>query len=186
LESDLETTDHRRLSIRPIRPGDASGLVAFHAGLSDRSVYRRYFSSHPMLTSAEVERLTRVDYRDRLGLVVTDQGTLVAVARYERAPGTPIAEVAFLVADGYQHLGIATALLDRLAGAARVVGIAVFEAETMSENRPMLEVFLHSGFDVSTTSEAGTVSVSFPIGTDPGPSVPDRPAVYPDSSDAPI
>ena len=36
-------------------------------------------------------------------------------------------------------------------------------AQTLSENRDMLGVFLSSGFPVATSSEGGTVSVRFPI-----------------------
>jgi RimJ/RimL family protein N-acetyltransferase len=166
LVSELETIDHMRLWVRPIRPEDADGLVVFHAGLSARSVYRRYFFSHPQLSPTEIERFTRVDYRDRLALVVEDHGNLIGVARYERQEGTTAAEVAFVVADEFQHHGIGTVLLKRLAEAAWTTGIRSFEAETLSENRAMLDVFLHSGFPVSTTASGGTVSVRFSI--DPG------------------
>src|SRR5664279_3624769 len=123
---------------------DAEGLVVFHAGLSPRSVYRRYFFSHPKLSPMEIDRFTRVDYRDRLALVVEDHGNLIGVARYERQVGTTAAEVAFVVGDAFQHHGIGTVLLTRLAEAAWTTGIRSFEAETLSENRAMLDVFLHS------------------------------------------
>ena len=42
-------------------------------------------------------------------------------------------------------------------------GIARFHAQTLSENRDMLSVFLSSGYPVTTTSESGTVTVRFPI-----------------------
>ncbi len=42
-------------------------------------------------------------------------------------------------------------------------GISSFVAQTLSENRDMLGVFLSSGFPVATSSEGGTVSVRFPI-----------------------
>lgn len=152
--------------LRPIRADDDVRLTEFHAGLTERSVYRRYFFLHPRLAPSEVERLTRVDYRDRLALVVEVDGVLVAVGRYDRLLGTDRAEVAFVVADGFQRHGIARLLLDRLAVAAWDNGITVFVAQTLRENRAMLEVFRRSGFPVSSTSEYGTTSVEFPI--DPG------------------
>ena len=59
-----------------------------------------------------------MDYVDRLALVIEDGDELVAVARYERYPDTPNAEVAFLVRDDYQHLGLGHRLLESLADAA--------------------------------------------------------------------
>lgn len=167
LESEAITADGTRVCLRAIRPGDAPRLVEFHRELSARSVYRRFFFAHPTLSDAEVERFTVVDYVDRVALIAEVGEQLVAVGRYERAAGSAEAEVAFVVADGYQHHGLAPLLLDRLAEVARENGIAVFTAETLVENIDMMRVFLHSGFPVTTRSEFGTVSVQFPIGLAP-------------------
>jgi GNAT superfamily N-acetyltransferase len=163
LAGDVETMAGTTVHLRPIRPDDGGRLTQFHEGLSPQSVYRRFFFTHPRLSAAETERFTHVDYVDRLALVAEHDDRLVAVGRYERIPGTAEAEVAFIVADEFQHQGIGTILLERLAGAAWKNGIEVFAAQTLSENRDMLEVFMKSGFHVTTSTEFGTVSVRFPI-----------------------
>jgi GNAT superfamily N-acetyltransferase len=154
------------VKIRPIRPDDAESLVQFHGHLSALSVYRRYFSPHPLLTAAEVQHLTHVDYDARLALVAECDGQLIAVGRYERLPGTTEAEVAFVVADEFQHLGIGTLLLEHLAEAALQHGVATFVADTLADNHGMIDVFLKSGFAVTTSRQDGTVSVRFPIEPD--------------------
>jgi GNAT superfamily N-acetyltransferase len=159
LVDEFTTTDQRRLRMRPIRPSDAPGLVAFHAGLSDESVYRRYFSWHAELSSAEVARLTTVDYVDRLALVVEDGDALVAVGRYERFGDTDRAEVAFLVTDALQHRGIGGQLLAGLARAAYERGITTFIAETQSGNAEMLKVFSHSPFAMERRDAEGVTYV---------------------------
>ena len=151
------------LSLRPIRPDDAAALVGFHHDLSAQSVYRRYFFVHPVLSEDEVHRLTRVDYVDRLALVAEIDGRLVAVGRYDREAGTDEAEVAFVVADGNQHHGIAPILLSLLTVAARRAGITSFVAYTLVENRDMLDVFRHAGHPVATEVDEGVVTVRFPI-----------------------
>jgi GNAT superfamily N-acetyltransferase len=163
LECDLTTTEGRKLHLRPIRPDDAPKLVDFHQHLSPRSVYRRFFYSHSRLPDEEVERFTCIDYVDRLALVAEDGHKLVAVTRYDRAPGTTEAEVAFVVADEYQHHGLGTLLLEHLADAAWANGISAFTAQTMLENRDMIRVFMDSGFSVTTSLELGIVSIRFPI-----------------------
>lgn len=167
LESDGQMRDGELIRLRPIRPDDSRLLREFHERLSDHSIYRRYFFLHPRLSSAEVEHLINLDYVDRLAFVVEDGGRLVAVGRYERLPGTKDAEVAFVVADNYQHRGLGSLLLQRLAGAARDRGIETFKAETLAENRDMIDVFMSSGFPVSTTTEWGTVYIRFPIAKTP-------------------
>jgi GNAT superfamily N-acetyltransferase len=167
----LDVGEHLRdgseVRFRPIRPADGGALVAFHDGLSSQSVYRRFFFVHPHLTEAEVARFTHVDYVDRMAYAVFDGDSMVGVGRYERIPGTDEAEVAFVVTDDHQHLGIGTLLLDHLADVARSHGVETFVAQTLSDNRDMLGVFLASGFPVVTTAVAGTVTLRFPI--DPGP-----------------
>jgi hypothetical protein len=54
-------------------------------------------------------------------------------------------------------------LLDELADAAFANGVTTFRAETLAENRTMLDVFHHAGFPVSSEIEFGTVTLRFPI-----------------------
>jgi GNAT superfamily N-acetyltransferase len=163
LECDVVTGTGGTLHMRAIRREDAKSLVHFHLSLSSGSIYRRYFSFHPELSEREVEHLTTVDYIDRLAFIVEDDERLVAVARYDRIPTTAEAEVAFLVADEFQHLGLGLLLLKNLADAARPVGITTFTAETQADNRGMLGVFNDSGFPVTSTIEDEVVSLRFPI-----------------------
>jgi RimJ/RimL family protein N-acetyltransferase len=157
-------TDHGEiLRLRPIRPDDAELLVRFHEGLSSDSIYRRYFSIHPELSDAEVRHLTQVDYVDRFAFIVESGNDLVGVGRYDRIPGTTEAEVAFIVADEYQHQGIGLLLLDHLADEAWSLGITEFTAETQADNRSMMGVFQASGFPVTSKLEDEVITARFPI-----------------------
>ncbi len=176
LDRTVTLADGQLVHLRPIHPGDAPALVAFHARLSSDSVYRRYFSFHPELSETEVTWLTTVDYVDRLALVVVVDDALVAVGRYYRLPGTETAEVAFLVADEFQHRGLGMLLLKDLATAARRHAITTFVAETQASNRDMMGVFEGSGFNVTSSLDAEIISVRFRIApyeaSDHGESVP--------------
>ncbi len=152
-----------KFRLRPIRSEDAEKLVVFHAHLSFDSIYRRYFSLHPVLSADEVRHFTQVDFVDRLALVIEDGEDLVAVGRYDRYPESPTAEVAFVVRDDYQHLGLGHRLLGALAEAAWARGITTFSAETSLVNHDMLAVFRHSGFPMTTSSEFGGISVRLAI-----------------------
>ena len=162
-ECDALLTDGATVHVRPIRPDDADDLVAFHSRLSSQTVYRRFFTPHPVLRPEEVERFTNVDYRDRFALIALVDGVLAAVARFDRQEGTAQAEVAFLVEDRHQGRGLGTLLLELLAAAARERGIRRFEAETLLENAAMQSVFRDAGFPLERTFEAGVASVSFPV-----------------------
>jgi GNAT superfamily N-acetyltransferase len=163
LERDVVSDASTHYHLRPIRPDDAPGLITFHRQLASRSVYLRFFSFHPELSAKEAEHFTCVDYIDRLALVAELDGRLIAVGRFESGPGDTEAEVAFVVADAFQHHGIGSALLDELASAARERGVLAFRAETLTENRAMLDVFHHAIFLFSSNVDHGTVTLRFPI-----------------------
>jgi GNAT superfamily N-acetyltransferase len=72
-----------------------------------------------------------------------------------------MAEVAFSVADKYQHRGIGTHLLRFLIRAARERGIGGFKAVVLLANRAMMSVFQKSGYVLQTELQAGEISLSF-------------------------
>ena len=83
-ESDVVLTDGGTAHVRPIRPTDADALVALHARLSEETIYLRFFTPHPVLSTLEIERFTQVDYDDRMALIAELDDEMVAVARYDR------------------------------------------------------------------------------------------------------
>src|SRR3954447_5891017 len=127
--------------LRPIRPSDAPALVALHGRLSAETIYYRFFSPKPRLTEREVERFTTVDFVDRVALVAELGDDIIAVGRFDRWPGQPEAEVAFVVDDAHQGRGLGALLLEHLAAIARGAGITRFTAEVLPDNRPMLSTF---------------------------------------------
>ena len=151
------------VTVRAITPADAEALVRFHGHLSPRAITLRYFYPHLQLGAEEVAHLTAVDGQDRVALVVEREGELIAVGRYDRLNDPSLAEVAFVVADNFQHHGIATMLLQRLAGRAQEVGITHLMAAVMGNNSEMLSVFHHTGFPMESHVECGTVELKMSI-----------------------
>lgn len=151
------------MHVRPISPDDADRLRAFHEGLSPTSIHYRFFSPHPRLTDAEVERFTVVDHRDRVALVATLGDAIVGVARYERLADGDSAEAAFVVADEHQGRGVGALLLEHLGSAARECGITRFEASVLTTNRAMLTVFRTAGFAETTQFDGGVIEVELLI-----------------------
>src|SRR5664280_422724 len=160
---DVLLTDGTTAQIRSITPEDAPAVSAFHRGLSGNTVHMRYFGAHPDLSDRELERLTRADDPDHLALLAERNGTLVAVAQYDREVGEDEAEVAFVVDDAHQGLGLGTILLEHLASAARRHGIKRFVADTLVVNRRMLDVFAGVGFARRSSTDHEVVSVVMDI-----------------------
>jgi acetyl coenzyme A synthetase (ADP forming)-like protein len=161
--SDAVLTDGGTVHLRPITPGDADALRQFHQSLSLETTYFRFFSPHPELSDDEVTQFTHVDYDRRVAIVAELGGDIVAVGRYEGLDDSRTAEVAFVVTDAHQGRGLGTLLLEQLAAAARERGINRFVAETLPNNRRMIQVFRDAGFEVLQRWEEGAVSVELAI-----------------------
>jgi RimJ/RimL family protein N-acetyltransferase len=170
LEIDALLADGGLVRVRPIRPDDAKAHRAFFAHQSEQSRYFRFFGHRSALTDREVTHFTTVDYHDRMAFVAFLNKDLVGVGRYDRLGGCDAAEVAFAVADEHQGRGLATMLLEHLAAYAATTGIARFSAETMIDNRRMLDVFQRAGFRRESGSiEYGVVQLSFDMAPPEGP-----------------
>jgi len=168
-ELDVLLKDGSTVHLRPIKPEDEDLLIAFIGRLSPRTIFLRFHHVIKELTRAEAQRYTNVDYKDTYALVAivgeAHNERIIAVGRYARLANSDRAEVAFVVEDTHQGRGISTHLLHQIAMVAQSFGIRVFEAEVLSENTLMMEVFRDSGFPLQTTLEDGTYHVVFPIET---------------------
>lgn len=166
-DSTVVLRDGSTLAVRPIRPGDESGLAHFFSDLSMESRVLRFFAAVAN-ADASAKRMVQVDYKSRYGLVAVAgaQGEIVAHAMYvETEPRK--AEAALAVADAYQGRGLGTILLGQLAEAAAAVGIEVFEGIVRPENRRMLGMLRESGFPVHSRSEPGEVHAELPTALTP-------------------
>jgi RimJ/RimL family protein N-acetyltransferase len=166
-ETDVVLADGATTHVRPIRPGDEPLLVSFHERQSPQSIYFRYFSPRPRLSERELQRMTELDYVDRMGLVALRHDELIGVARYDRWRHRSEAEVAFFVDDANHGRGLATVLLEHLAVRAREVGLTGFTASVLPENRKMIGVFTQAGFETATRFADGVVEVRLGLAPTP-------------------
>ena len=161
-EADVLLRDGRTAHIRPIRPDDREVFVEFYSRVSDESKYYRFFSPMPRLSERDLDRFTNVDHVGRVAFVLTLQGQIIAVGRYDVVkPGE--AEVAFLVEDQHQGRGIAQLLLEHLAQAGRERGVEKFVAEVLPDNTRMIQTFRDAGYRVVSEYEEGVLQLEFSI-----------------------
>ena len=103
---------------------------------------------------------------------------IIAVGRFERLPGTQDAEVAFVVADGWQGHGVGTNLLAQLAERGRKASADLLLTR-LGENHRMIAIFRHSGLIVESNIEAGVVHVVLSLEVEPIAQVPGRATRWP-------
>ena len=149
--------------VRPAAPVDIPGITALHGRLSKDTVRLRYFGAHPHLSEHELLELTAKEGPDHMALVAERAGQFVGVAQYDRIIGSVVAEVAFVVDDAHQGLGIGTLLLEYLASEGRRYGLKRFAADVLFENERMVKVFQAAGFTQHSQLEDGVIRVMMDI-----------------------
>ena len=175
---ETEARDGTPLLIRPILPEDAARLRAGFQELSPESRYLRFMSPLVELSDEQVERLTRIDYRDHMAWVAVDPTKPgqpgLGVARYVRVAEEPtVAEAAITVVDSHHGRGIGTILLAVLALSARDNGITTFRAYVLEENLVVLELLREMG-GVTEQFDGSVMKVDVPLPEDPD-DIPDTP-----------
>jgi acyl-CoA synthetase (NDP forming)/GNAT superfamily N-acetyltransferase len=166
--ADVLLSDGAIAVVRSLEPNDADGLHALHERVSDDALRLRFFTVGRRPAHQYVEHV--LSHPATLALVAEVRGRIVALATAEPLDGRS-SEVAFLVDDEFRGHGLGTLLLEHLAALACDRGIRWFEAEVLSENHRMLEVFRDAGFRVERRLE-GEVQV-FEVDTATTPSVQD-------------
>lgn len=162
----LTQRDGTKRHWRAIHPDDAVRLQAFHQRLSQHTLVFRFYGELPILSRELAERLSHVDYEQRMAIVVTAGESvdepIVAVVRYEvLEPGA--AEFALVVEDHLQGQGIGPQLLRILAAYARRHGITTFIANVMYDNEHMLTMLRHVGIPAIHHLHEGRVEVRLDI-----------------------
>jgi acetyltransferase len=140
-------------------------MIKFHQALSERTVYLRYFQPLKLSQRTAHERLTRIcftDYDREMPLVVERKkadGTseILAVGRLSKLHGRNEAELAALVSDGAQHLGLGSELYRRMLQVAKDEKIAVVSSNMLSENHEMRAICVRLGFKLQSSVEDNTM-----------------------------
>lgn len=159
------------VTIRAVRSSDKDLLVEAFGNLDSETIYTRFFHSKTSLTDVELARITEPDFVKEVGLVATidrpEKELIIGAARYVTLQAKEkeecAAEVAFLVEEDYQGLGIASRLLGHLVRIAREQGVKKFEAEVLARNSAMLAVFKRSGLDCQLKRENGEIHLTMPL-----------------------
>jgi len=151
-----------RVSIRPIRPDDDALLIRFHEGLSDQTVYFRYFHMMQLrqrISAARLRRVCRPDPAREVALVAIGTkpsdltAELMGVARLHKAPATTMGEFSIVVADRFQGLGLGGALMQRLIRVARADGLTRLQADVLAGNASMRKMCQRIGIAVVPTDD---------------------------------
>jgi acetyltransferase len=149
----------RRVTVRPVLPQDAELEQALVRALSPASRYQRFFAPIRELPAGWLQRLTQIDYHRQQAFIVEtfvgDQALAVAEARYVVDASGEECEFAVVVADDWQHMGLARRLMQLLMQSAGEAGLERMVGDVLATNRAMLSLALSLGFRAMRHPDGG-------------------------------
>lgn len=141
----LTLKNNKTVEFRPLLPSDEFAFRNFFYSLKEETIYLRFFYKMKLF-SHEVaqQQWASVDYHQNMSMIgLVQKGgrqEIVAIGSYADEGGGR-AEVAFVVREDCQGMGISSHLLPQLEAIARENGFNGFTATVLEENKGMLHVF---------------------------------------------
>jgi acetyltransferase len=149
------------LRVRPVRHDDGELEEAFVCALSSESRYQRMLSGGVKVTPEWIDSMTHIDYHRHMAFAVTTTSNgveqFVGVGRYVVDALESSADVALVIADGWQGGGLGRRLLELLLEHAASAGIHEAAGVVLTTNVAMLRLARSMGFTVSREPGDATV-----------------------------
>ncbi|MCH7819752.1 MAG: GNAT family N-acetyltransferase [Candidatus Marinimicrobia bacterium] len=126
------------LQLRPVKIGDVNLLQNFFSSLSTDSLYSRYHSARKIMSYEQLQNFITIDYRKEMIILAlaNDNGIeeVVGMGEYRLTEKSLMADIALMVRDDYQNMGIGRELFNYLTKIAQNTGILGFTAEVLADN----------------------------------------------------
>jgi len=149
----------KTMEIRPLQPSDEFAYRNFFYSLREETIYFRFFYKMKLFSHEVVQKQwASVDYRKNMSLIgMVQKGghkEIMAIGSY--ADDGDRAEVAFVVREDFQSMGVASHFLVKLEAIARENDYKGFTATVLKENAAMLKVFKRQYPDTKVSMSGGS------------------------------
>ncbi|HHE74853.1 MAG TPA: GNAT family N-acetyltransferase [Desulfobacteraceae bacterium] len=152
----------KTMEIRPQQPSDEFAYRNFFYSLREETIYFRFFYKMKLFSHEVAQKQwASVDYHKNMSLIgMVQKGghkEIMAIGSY--ADDGDRAEVAFVVREDFQSMGIASHFLVKLEAIARENDYKGFTATVLKENAAMLKVFKRQYPNAKVSMSGGDISV---------------------------
>ena len=158
-KSTYKLKNGKTAEFRPLLPSDEIAYRNFFYSLQEKTVYMRFFYRMRTFSHEIVQKhWASVDYHKNMSIIgLVQKGghkEIVAIGSYAYDRGQ-VAEIAFVVREDYQGMGIASYLLAVLEQIAKQNNYTRFQASVLRENSAMIRVFKKRYPDLKISAQSG-------------------------------
>ena len=158
-KSTLKLKNGKTAEFRPLLPSDEIAYRNFFYSLQEKTVYMRFFYRMRTFSHEIVQKhWASVDYHKNMSVIgLVQKGghkEIVAIGSYAY-DREQVAEIAFVVREDYQGMGIASYLLAVLEQIAKQNNYTRFQASVLRENSAMIRVFKKRYPDLKISAQSG-------------------------------
>jgi acetyltransferase len=152
--------DGRTVILRPIKPEDEPLWLEMFQNFSEESIRYRFFQILKDTPHETRIRYTNIDYDREIAIVpeLTENGRrkILGVARVSIEPGGKAGEIAFIVADPWQGLGLGTKMVDYVLEISKDMKLETIYAIMLADNYRAIDLMKKMGFTIRSL-EDGTI-----------------------------
>lgn len=144
--------DGRTVLLRPIKPEDEFLWLEMFRNFSEESIYYRFFQIIKDTPHEMRVRYCNIDYNREMAIVaeLAEEGIrkLIGVVRVSIEPDRKTGEIAFIVADPWQGLGLGSKLVDYMIEICRDKKLETLYGIMLPENTQAINLMKKKGFAI--------------------------------------
>jgi acyl-CoA hydrolase/GNAT superfamily N-acetyltransferase len=162
-----------KVRFRAIKPSDEEAMRRLFYRFSNQTVFRRFLFPISTMPHNKMQEYVNVAYSHMMSVVAlvgeSDQETIIAEARYVKDEKSGYGDLAFVVDEDYQGIGIGSYLYEMLIRLAKDRGLKGFTAEVLPANQSMMKVFENGLLPVNARVEQGLSRLTISFDEQPDP-----------------
>ncbi len=142
----IELKSGKTVEFRPLMPSDEFATRNFYYSLQESTIFYRFFYKRKVFSREMLQKQwAAVDYHQNMTIIgIVQRGKhkdIVAISSYGTAEAADLAEVALVVKEDYQGMGLGSYMLQMLEKIAKENKYKGFTAILLSDNKAMIRVF---------------------------------------------
>jgi acetyltransferase len=163
-EKFVRLRDGRSILLRPIKPEDESLWLKMFQNFSEESIRYRFFHIIKDTPHEMRARYCNIDYAREMGIVAEleekGQRQILGVVRLIIEQGGKTGEIAFIVADPWQGLGLGSKMLDHMIEICRDRGLHNVYALTLPDNYKAIRLLKQRGFTIQYRNDEAKATLN--------------------------